>query len=392
MRNAALALLLLAGCATVQPNRYDTLLNKPSLAHALWAIDIEDDSGRVIYQRNAHTLVVPASNRKLFTAATVVNCLGLDRQFSTELWLDGHDLVLRGGGDPSLGGRYLQLRDVALQPFVDALRARGITAIDGDLIADVSLFDRTTIPPSWKVSFIGETYAVPVDALAFGENVDDSLAVTDAGLWSAQALRSALNDAGIPVRGTIRINTTPHAWQERIASIPSPPVHQLLTTVLKNSQNLYTDMLFKDLSANGSEAASFTRSAEIERMFLTTEAGIDGAEFRFVDGSGLAVDDYVTPAAIVKLLRWLNAPQRRGAMWELYSTPAQEGTLHHRLTELASRVRAKTGTLGGVNALSGIIAMPGGGYRYFSIIANHHTASSAETNAVIDAIVREVAR
>lgn len=393
MRRLLFVALLLAGCASAppKPNSIDALLDKPSLRHALWAIDIEDESGRVIYERNAHTLVIPASNRKLFTTATVVNCLGLDRQFETELWLDGRDLVLRGGGDPSLGGRYLQLRNVAFAPFVDALRKRGVSEIEGDLIADVSLFDRVTIPSSWKVGFLGETYAVPVDALAFAENVDDSLAVKDAGLWSAQALRGALADAGITIRGTIRINTTPRTWQERIASIASPPVHQLLTTVLKNSQNLYTDMLFKDLSANGVTPASFGASAEIERMFLTTEAGIDGSEFRFVDGCGLAVDDYVTPAAIVKLLRWLNAPQRRGAMWELYSTPAQEGTLHHRLTELASRVRAKTGTLGGVNALSGIIAMPGGGYRYFAIVANHHTASSAETNAAIDAIVREAA-
>ena len=114
-------------------------------------------------------------------------------------------------------------------------------------------------------------------------------------------------------------------------------------------------------------------------------------EFRFVDGCGLAVDDFVTPAAIVKLLRWMNAPSRRGALWDLYSTPGQEGTLRTRLTELAPRVRAKTGTLGGVNALSGIIAMPDGSFRYFAIVANHHTASSAAANAAIDAIVRAAA-
>jgi D-alanyl-D-alanine carboxypeptidase/D-alanyl-D-alanine-endopeptidase (penicillin-binding protein 4) len=147
-------------------------------------------------------------------------------------------------------------------------------------------------------------------------------------------------------------------------------------------------MLFKDLSTPG----SFEASAAIERMFLTTEVGIDGREFHFVDGSGLAADDLVTAAATVKLLRWLNAPVRRRAMWDLYSTPAQSGTLSNRLGDLPTRVRAKTGTLGGVNALSGVIAMPNGSYRYFAIIANHHRASSAEANAAIDAIVREVAR
>jgi D-alanyl-D-alanine carboxypeptidase/D-alanyl-D-alanine-endopeptidase (penicillin-binding protein 4) len=380
-----------AGRAAAQIPRYarDDIAD-PALQHAVWAIDIEDDSGHILYQRNAHTLVIPASNRKLFAAATVANCLGLDHQFATELWLDGRDLVLRGGGDPSLGGRYYS-RDLTFAPFIEALQRRGITSIDGDLIADVSLFDRVTIPPSWKVGFLGETYAVPVDALAYNENIDDSRAATDAALHAAAALRFALAQSGIAVRGATRVNTTPRAWQERIATIESPPIHQLLTTVLKNSQNLYTDMLFKDLSANGTTPASFEASAEIERMFLTTEAGVDGSEFRFVDGCGLAVDDFVTPAAIVKLLRWMNAPSRRGALWDLYSTPGQEGTLHTRLTELAPRVRAKTGTLGGVNALSGIIAMPDGSWRYFAIVANHHTASSAAANAAIDAIVRAAA-
>jgi D-alanyl-D-alanine carboxypeptidase/D-alanyl-D-alanine-endopeptidase (penicillin-binding protein 4) len=384
--------LLLSACTSLKST---SGIRPPKLTlelqHAVWAIDIEDESGRILYERNAHTLVIPASNRKLFAAATVINCLGLDHQFSTELWLDGRDLVLRGGGDPSLGGRYYQRRDLTFAPFIDALRRRGVTSIDGDLIADVSLFDRVTIPPSWKVGFLGETYAVPVDALAYNENVDDSRAAADAAINAAEALRFALAESGISIRGAIRVNTTSRAWQERIAVIESPPVHQLLTTVLKNSQNLYTDMLFKDLSANGTTPASFEASAQIERTFLTTEAGVDGAEFRFVDGCGLAVDDFVTPAAIVKLLRWMDATPRRSALWDLYSTPGQDGTLHTRLTELATRVRAKTGTLGGVNALSGIIAMPDGGRRYFAIVANHHTASSAATNAAIDALVRTAA-
>jgi D-alanyl-D-alanine carboxypeptidase/D-alanyl-D-alanine-endopeptidase (penicillin-binding protein 4) len=400
LRNGALAALafLFLACASATPPiaapsvtaTVDQIVATPALDRAMWAIDIEDDDGTVVYQRNAHTLVIPASNRKLFASAAVANCLGLDHRFVTELWLDGRDLVLRGGGDPSLGGRYYARREQAFAPFVDALRARGITSIDGDLIADVSLFDRVTIPPSWKVGFLGESYAVPVDALAYDENVSTP-AVTEAGVFAAEGLREALWIAGIRVRGVTRVNTTPRAWRERVATIESPPLFQLLTTVLKNSQNLYTDMLFKDLSANGTAPASFEASAAIERTFLTSEAGVDGREFHFVDGCGLAVDDFVTSSAVVKLLRWLDAPPRRGAFWDLFSTPSEQGTLHTRLGEFATTLRGKTGTLGGVNALSGIIAMPNGRRRYFSIVVNHHTASSAEANAAIDAIVRAVA-
>src|SRR5438105_583508 len=104
-------------------------LASPALSHAVIGIDVEDDAGNVLYARNADLLLIPASNRKLFAAATAANCLGFDHHFTTELWLDGRDLILRGGGDPSLGGRYAFDRDAVFAPLVAALRARGIKSI-----------------------------------------------------------------------------------------------------------------------------------------------------------------------------------------------------------------------------------------------------------------------
>src|ERR1051326_8241232 len=167
------ALLLLAGCATTttQPplaQKIDALTAK--LGHSLWGIDVEDEDGHRLYARNATQLFIPASNRKLFSGATAANCLGFERQLSTDVFLDGHDVVIRGGGDPSLGGRWTFDRDALFAPVVDALRARGIAAV-GDIVADVSLFDRITTPPQWEIEDVGSSYATPVDALAYNENV-----------------------------------------------------------------------------------------------------------------------------------------------------------------------------------------------------------------------------
>ena len=373
--------LLATSCATTQP-----LVTVPPLRGAIWGIDVEDDSGRVLYEQNAHTLLMPASNRKLFSAATIANCAGFDHQFATELWLDGRDVILRGGGDPSFGGRYTFERDAVFAPFVDALRRRGITSIDGDLVADVSLFDRVTIPPSWEVGDLGTDYAAPVDALAFAENVEGDASIADPAAYTAQAFRDALVHAGIPLRGTICINTAPRAWSERLAVIPSPFLFDLLRTELKYSQNLYAEMLFKDASG------SYEGSEALEANFLTAEAGVDRGDFRFVDGCGLSAHDLVTPAAVVRLLRWMNAPVRRDLWWSVLAMPGDEGTLRRRLPELAPRLRGKTGTISGLNALSGIVAMPGGGYRYFSVIVNHHIAGSAAAVKAIDEVVREIAR
>lgn len=437
--------MFFAACATARTQsltrRIDAIRHRPQLAGAIWGIDVVDDAGRTMYARHETTLLIPASNRKLFVAATVASCQGLDRQIATELWRDGGDLVIRGGGDPSLGGRWAFDRDAVFAPFVTALRQRGIAEVR-DVIADVSLFDRVTIPGTWKVGNLGSDYAVPTDALAYNENVvgivadhcatpvvvtdpsfvpamanvvcgrgepsvrsDSANAITmignmpehfetlagigDPALYAAQALRDALEHAGIRVTGKTTVNAMPRNWAERIAVIESPTLFQLLSVVLKPSQNLYAEMLFKGLSA---QPASYEASEDIERRFLTTEVGVPSSDFRFVDGSGLSPDDLVTPRAIVTLLRWMNDPSRRALWWMMLARPGDEGTLRRRLLPFADRMRGKTGSINGVNALSGILNMPDGGHRYFSIIVNHNAGDSSDALKAIDAIVVEIAK
>ena len=442
----SLLLCLIAARAGAQTlaDKLDALANRPAFQHAVWGIAVEDNDGNRYYSRNAATLLMPASNRKLFSAAAVSNCLGFDHRFATELWLDGKDVILRGGGDPSLGGRYAFDRDAVFKPLIDALKARKVREIAGDVVADASLFDRNVIPAGWEWDDLPYYYAAPVDALGYNENVvgitadncakpvvmtdpafvpatanvtcaegkepdvrteknnavtiegempahyQTLAAVSDPALYAGQALADALRRAGIRVRGKVRVNRLPHAWHERVAAIESPMLVDLLAIVLKPSQNLYAETLYKDLSA-GAEPASYAASAEIERRFLTGEVGIDGAEFRFQDGSGLTTHDLVAAEAVVKLLRWLDEPSRRGVWWQILATPGEEGTLRRRLLPLASRLRGKTGSISGVSSLSGIVRGASGGTRYFSIVLNHSIAGSGEALRTIDEMATAIA-
>jgi serine-type D-Ala-D-Ala carboxypeptidase/endopeptidase (penicillin-binding protein 4) len=405
-QSLALLLLLVAfvqGCATSGPVGslpIDEAINRAPFDLAFWSILVEDDDGQVIYARNSDKLTIPASNRKLFTAAAILTCLGSDAQLRTEVRLDGSDLVLVGDGDPSLGAiRYERQEDFVA--IAELLRTRGIKEVR-DVIADVSRFDRTTIPDGWKNGNLGSGYAAPVDAIAWRENqFPNGRAVPDAALNAATALQDALLTRGITVTGIARVNTEPRTWGETIAEIPSPFVGHLLMTVLKNSHNLYAEMLLKRTAlasrAIGSEPivvapATYDEAFALEQTFLVGAAGLESGTFRFVDGSGLAPDNLVTPEATVRMLRWMNQPARRGLWWSLLPQPAGEGTLRNRLVALEERVRAKTGTVAGVNALSGIIAMPGGGFRYFSIAVNHHIGEGSQALAIIDEIVTAIAQ
>jgi len=370
--------LLLTACATTRapiafPND-----------GSLWFLLVEDDDGRVVASLNADKRMVPASNRKLFASATVANCLGLGTQLHTEIHRDGDDLVVVGDGDPSLGSwRYERTED--FNHVADLLVQRGVTRVR-DVVADVSRFDRVTIPGSWKYGNLGSDYAAPVDAITWGESeIANNRSVPDPGLHTANALRDALVSRGIAVTGVTRVNTERRVWGEQVADLPSPFVAQLLTTVLKNSHNLYAEMLLKRAS-DGTYPTAFA----LERAFATREAHVRDGDFSFADGSGLSPDDLVTPRAIIAMLRWMNDPSRRGCWWATLAQPENEGTLRRRLVTLEHRLRGKTGTINGVNALSGIIAMPDGRYRYFSMASNHNLDADGALK-IMDSLVEQFA-
>jgi D-alanyl-D-alanine carboxypeptidase/D-alanyl-D-alanine-endopeptidase (penicillin-binding protein 4) len=384
---AAAALVLTACTTTTPPQRnplpaqIEALLDREPFNRAFWSVLIEEEDGRVLYARNADKLTIPASNRKLYASAFIANCLGIDTRLRTEIWRDGEDLILRGDGDPSLGSWRYE-RDGDFDRLAQEIRARGITRVR-DVIADVSLFDRVIYPGGWKLGNIGSDYAAPVDALTWGESeIPVDRAVPDAALHAANALRDALFLWRVEITGTTRVNVEPRTWAERVTTLDSPFVGDLLRAVLKNSHNLYAEMLLKR-AGGGTYANAF----EMERAFLTAEGAIDPASFNFVDGSGLAPDDLLTPRATIRVLRWLNHPARRAFWWATLAQPANEGTLRRRLVPLEQRMRGKTGTINGVNALSGIIAMPDGRYRYFSMMINHHLGDGDEAVALIDQVV-----
>jgi D-alanyl-D-alanine carboxypeptidase/D-alanyl-D-alanine-endopeptidase (penicillin-binding protein 4) len=463
--------LLLASCATaartppaVSLGQFiDQAIVAPPFEHAIWGILIEESDGRVLYQRNADLLLIPASNRKLFVSAFAAQCLGVSTTIPTELWLNGFvlnetlhgDIVLKGHGDPSLGGRYEADRDVRLMPYLDAIRSRGITTVTGSIIGDVSRFDREIIPGSWENDDLGSYYAAPVDALTWNENVvgvqidardcsnvhvttdpnfveaqvsllcvprpegseevvprmrtddrntvqiigfidlktastlyGDLVAVERPGLYAAQALDDFLRRNGVEIRGEPTENADGRPWLDRLVSTDSPHLSLLLGTFLKVSDNLFGETFFK--GSSGQVPASYEAAREREGLFLENEVGLSPTEYYFEDGSGLSTHNRVTSRAILKMLRYMTRPEHYGTFFQLLATPGEEGTLRRRLAGLETTMRGKTGTVNGVNALSGYVIGRDGNLRYFSIIANHHIGSSSDAVKIIDSIVRRI--
>ena len=120
---------------------------------------------------------MPASNMKILTLAAAADALGWDYVFTTTLETsapvtDGvlmGDLIVRGGGDPTINSRD-QRAAAVLDEWVAALRSAGIQKIDGRIIGDDQRFDDEGIGPGWAWDYL-QLATLPVGALQFNENL-----------------------------------------------------------------------------------------------------------------------------------------------------------------------------------------------------------------------------
>jgi len=177
----ATLMLAVNPCAAADlPSVIDALMGASPVARASVGIHVVDlKSGNALYSRNAERLYLPASNMKLFTAALALERLGPEYRLTTRLVrAQSGDLILSGGGDPSMSGRtYPYQKDTpgtdplrAIEELADQAVAAGIAHVDGDVVGDDQLFPWAPYPPSWTADdLIGEDGA-PVSALTLNDN------------------------------------------------------------------------------------------------------------------------------------------------------------------------------------------------------------------------------
>jgi D-alanyl-D-alanine carboxypeptidase/D-alanyl-D-alanine-endopeptidase (penicillin-binding protein 4) len=170
-----------------------TLLADSAVARDHWGIDVTALDGTPIYSLNEAQLFQPASNAKLFTTTAAMALLGPDHTFTTRISgaldpANGHitgDLTLIGGGDANFDSRDLPYiapanrpKNIPHQPnplpdlndLVTQLVAKGVKAVDGDIVGDDTLFPWQPYPADWSIDDAVWGYGAPVSALTIADN------------------------------------------------------------------------------------------------------------------------------------------------------------------------------------------------------------------------------
>ena len=338
-------------------------------------------TGRVLLSENGTRLLTPASTTKLVTSAAALAVLGPNATFTTRVVRgatpDG--VVLVGGGDPTLAVHPFPAQDYPRPATLASLAAETARALKAEgrrtvrVGYDTSLYTGPGLAPGWPGTYVSTGDVTPIAALevdqgrltAAGapEDSDDPYNLrartTDPAGMAAASFAALLTADGIQVTGSPVAQTAPvHA--AGIASVSSPPLSAVVQEMLEESNNVIAENLARHVALAAGQPASFSGAAAA----VTTELRRLGVSsgLRLVDGSGLSPQDAIAPATLVKVLELATGDSRVRALLAGLPVAGFSGTLSAGQSVFAGiggaalgSVRAKTGNLGTVTALAGLV-------------------------------------
>lgn len=340
-------------------------------------------AGRSAVAINADRTFLPASLLKLATTTTAILRFGPDHRFPTRLLgrvptggVTG-TVTLVGGGDPTFASEAYRREHFVPKPddpipvpvfasgsptvetLAAAVAAAGVRRIQGDVRVDDSLFDTRRTQPGWIADYQRDDPDIGnIGALTVNEgysDIDANILYADPAVGAGRQLVAALAARGVTVTGKIRRGESLAGGRE-LARVMSPPLGEIVDYTNRYSANYSAELTLKGLGARYGGAGTTAAGVRVVRETLTgIKIPLDG--FVMADGSGLSLDNRMTPRTIGAILDWILRAEGKPGDVLRNSLPVAggPGTLFKRMTKppTGGNLRGKTGFIRHVRGMAG---------------------------------------
>lgn len=409
------------------------------------------EKGKILAQHNSKMALTPASSQKLVTTASALEILGEDYQFKTLIETDGNivkgilkgNLIIKGGGDPTLESKYFESRQNIARQIVFKLKELNINAIDGNILVDNSYF-KPSIPRTWIWEDIGNYYGAVPNAINYRDNmytlffkseqagrktkISKTLPHNTGLKFDNQVVSSEINrdlayifggntsnlrriEGSIPqnrnefkVKGaflhpelalledlkTELKNNNIKVLNEKglsknnrkdLFKILSPKLKDIVYWTNQKSVNLFADQLLFEIGQKQNEKADWETGTKTINEFWR-EKGIETKYQNLLDGSGLSHFNAISAEFFSQILTSMYYSNNYNAFLSSLPVAGKSGTLKHfgKSSVIASNWKAKTGSMTGVRTYCGYLKNSKNKPYIVCILINNHQCSSKELN------------
>ena len=362
------------------------------------------------------------------------------RKKSEDISFQG-DLYIKFSGDP-------KLTKIHLKSLVQKLRARGIKKISGHVFIDPTRFSGKTLGPGWMWDDQQSCYSAPLSAVILNRNCSAftietprkrmrakiknnmqlhirnnlkrcpssqisclhqihvskdnlyyfsgaiapgkhtlELAVKNPEYYAVQYIQTLFRSHQIQISKQIQIRSLPKKYSLQIVH-HSPPLKNLIKTMLKDSDNLIADSLLKTIGAEYFHTpGNWRNGSKALKKIMNQKLNVDLNASMIVDGAGLSRYNLIRPTQLVQLLASMHRyPRQLRILKNSLSIAGKDGTLKYRFKHSNATIYAKTGSMNGITALAGYIQTHQKDWLSFAILINGIVGKTTQYKALEEAL------
>lgn len=420
----------------------DCGISKSGVSISVKDASLGKNNGKVLYKLNENKPIPPASTQKIITVTTALDTLGKDYEFKTTLYkTSNNELQLKLGADPYLTSKDLKgliesakvkkivepkavfiddyildgnewgegwqwddelnplmpkfssynidknLLTIILEPTIKGAPAE----IHSKVFYPINFMNLVTTGKENDYTFHRDNKVSPGMITVEGtieSRIVQQIPVNYPKRYFYMRLEDAIRASKLGYYGNFIQRKTPTGNVYLVDEIKRP-ISNAISDILKNSNNMISETVFKVAGGKFVNNTGATKNSLLMLDEYCKKNGLNTENIRIVDGSGVSKNNLMTADFMTDFL----IVQSKRSDFEDYKKilpTAGEGTLVNRMLYFKDNLRAKTGTLSDLSAITGYITTLKGHTIAFDIMINDPKSKSNDKKMAEEYIIRAI--